>query len=68
MAQVAPGKLEQYRRSHSDRCYQQGPGTKDDHAIAATDIEAMVAFAKEKAIDFVVVAPERIWGLEDTDR
>ena len=32
MAQVAPGKLEQYRRSHSDRCYQQGPGTKDDHA------------------------------------
>ncbi|MBS5645455.1 MAG: phosphoribosylamine--glycine ligase [Clostridiales bacterium] len=26
--------------------------------IAATDIEAMVAFAKEKAIDFVVVAPD----------
>ena len=26
--------------------------------IAATDIEAMVAFAKEKAIEFVVVAPD----------
>lgn len=26
--------------------------------IAATDIEAMVAFAKEEAIDFVVVAPD----------